>query len=590
MDHLRSERLSALWAIMGLCLAGCAVVPPSPTPAGGAGEQVFVPALQLEDSAAAGEMLPEHALDEQTLYRLLMAELAFNAQQYDQAAVIYLGLAREIRDPRLVRRAARAALLARDPNLLEKAARSWLDYDEDAVGAWQMMTVARLRKGDVDGAVEALGRADDWPGKVDVSQRYRWLTSLIPPGRQAIGTASEVFARYSRLHPENLGARFAHAHLLSRLGKVDQALAIIEGILERRPDLHDLIVMKVRLLQMLGRRSDALAFLEERVEQRPDDKALRLMQARLYMEDRRYKEALRAFESLAGDRPEDGDILYALAILNLQLERYDQAETYLKRLQAMGLHRDEVAFYSGWLAEKRGQVDRAIRYYAAVGQGTNYVEARIRRAILVARQGDLAEARRLLTDLRQRLPGQARRLLLIETELLADADRSDEALALFNEGLRSFPNDIDLLYARAMLEERLGQIDAFEADMRAILAIDPNNINALNALGYTLADRTDRYEEAYRYIKRAYEQSPDNNAILDSMGWVLYKLGRVEEAVPFLERSLELRMDNEVAAHLGEVLWVRGQHERARAVWKRGLEAFPDDTVLRRTMERLSGK
>ena len=566
------------------------MAPIAKSPAGIDGEQAFVPTLQLQDSAEVDEMLPEHALDEQTLYRLLLAELAFNGQQYDQAAVIYLSLAREIRDPRLVRRAARAALLARDPNLLEEAARSWLGYDEDALGAWQMMTVARLRKGDVDGAVEALERADDWPGEVDVSQRYRWLTSLIPPGRQAVTTASEVFAVYSRRHPENLGARFAHAHLLSRLGEGDQALAIIDDILAQRPGLHDVIVMKVRLLQMLGRRSAALAFLEERIRQQPNDEALRLMQARLYMEDRRYEEALQAFESLARDRPDDGDIIYALAVLNLQLQHYDEAEVHLERLQVMGQHRDEVAFYQGWLAEKRGQMDRAIHYYAAVGQGANYVEARIRQAILVARQGELAKARQLLTDLRRQLPGQAKRFLLVETELLADADKADEALALFDEGLKNSPRDIDLLYARAMLEERLGQLDDFEADMRAILAIDPKNVNALNALGYTLADRTDRYEEAYRYIEQAYEQSPDNNAILDSMGWVLYKLGRTEEAIPFLKRSLELRMDNEVAAHLGEALWVSGEREQARAVWQRALEAFPDDPVLRRTMERLSGR
>ncbi len=582
--------LLALLGGMGLWLAGCAMAPiPGAAPGSGA-PQAFVPTLQLEDTAGGDEMLPEHELDEQTLYRLLLAEMAFNGQQYDLAAVTYLSLAREIRDPRLVRRAARAALLARDPKLLEEAASSWLGYDEDAIGAWQMMTLARLRKGDIEGAADALERADDWPGEVDVSQRYRWMMSLIPPGRQAVSTASEVFARYSRRHPENLGARFALAHLLSRLGQVDKALEIVDGILERRPGLHDVIVMKVRLLQMLGRRSDALAFLDERIERQPDDEALRLMQARLYMEDRRYEQALHAFESLSRERPDDGDIVYALAVLNLQLQRYDQAETYLSRLQAMGLHRDEVAFYQGWLAEKRGQADRAIRYYEAVGQGANYVEARIRLAILVARQGDLARARALLADLRQRLPGQAKRLLLVEAELLSDAEKADEAIALYAKGLETFPGDTDLLYARAMLEERLGQLEAFEADMRAILAVDPKNVSALNALGYTLADRTDRYDEAYRYIKQAYEQAPDNNAILDSMGWVLYKLGRVQEAIPFLRRSLELEMDNEVAAHLGEVLWVSGDREQARAVWQRALEAFPDDPVLHSTMERLGAR
>ncbi len=549
-----------------------------------------VPTLLLEAADSGNEIWPEHELDEPTLYRLLLAEMAFNDQQYDQASVIYLGLAHEIGDPRLVRRAAQAALMARDPALLEDAAKLWLGFDEESVGAWQIMTVALLRRGDVEGAVKALERADVWPETVDPAQRYRWLTGLVPPGRQAVSVAREVFVRYCRLHPGNIGAMFTLAHLHSRLGEIDEALVLVDEVLEQRPELHDAVVMKIRLLQMAGRKGDALAFLEDRCDSRPDDDRLRLMLARLYMEDRRYEAALASFERLASRHPDDGDVLYALAVLNLQLQRLDAAESYLERLQEMGSHRDAVAFYRGWLAEKRGQDDLAIRYYSAVGQGANYIEARVRQAILTARQGSLDDARRMLQDLRRSLPGHGKRLWLVEAELLADAGRYDEAIAVYDQALGDFPDDVDLIYARAMLEERLDRLDAFERDMRAILEIDPGNVNALNALGYTLADRTERYEEALGYVERAYRQAPDNNAILDSMGWVLYKLGRTREAVDYLKRSLEIRMDNEVAAHLGEVLWRRGEREEAREVWRRALEAFPDDPVVRGTMERLTGR
>ena len=176
-------------------------------------------------------------------------------------------------------------------------------------------------------------------------------------------------------------------------------------------------------------------------------------------------------------------------------------------------------------------------------------------------------------------------MIQAEGEILTNEKRYEEAMTLFDSEINENPHP-DLLYSRAMLAEKMGRLDILEADLKRILEDDPDNATALNALGYTLADRTDRYEEAYDYIKRAYEQSPGDFYILDSMGWVLYRLGRLDEAVDFLQQALELRNDPEIAAHLGEVLWVMGDKEAARDVWDTALQATPADDRLLKVIER----
>ena len=542
--------------------------------------------LQLGEGLERNEILPEHELDPETHFRLLLAEMLLNQRRYDEAALLYLRLAHEILDPRLIRRAAQVALLSSDPAVLVESSRLWIAQDEEDIGAWQMLAIARTRQGDVEAAVNALERADNWPGDVDLAQRYSWYTTMIPPGRQAVEVAAQVFAAYINRHPQALAAQFTHAHLISRLGRAEEALQEIEQVLLQRPNHYQTIVMKVRLLQLLKRQEESLAFLKASVDANPDDDPLRLLQARLLMENRQYEAALQDFSGLVKRHPQDTDILYALAVLNLQIQQLDEAEIYLRRLQSMGQHRDEVAFYLGWLAEKRQQWPLAIAYYASVGQSANFVEARTRQAVLIAKQGGIDGARKLLAELRGNFHAEAKRLFLVEAELLASSQRMADALAVYATALKDYPADIDLLYARAMLAERQGNLQIFEDDMHSILHQSPDNINALNALGYTLADRTERYQEALEYIQKAYDQSPDNNAILDSMGWVLYKLGRTGEALPFLQKSLQRRMDNEVAAHLGEVLWVDGKQAQARTIWQKALAEFPDDDILLETMRR----
>jgi tetratricopeptide (TPR) repeat protein len=176
---------------------------------------------------------------------------------------------------------------------------------------------------------------------------------------------------------------------------------------------------------------------------------------------------------------------------------------------------------------------------------------------------------------------------MVEGEILRGASRFDEAVRVYNTGLAEMPDDLNLLYGRAMIEEKLDQIDLMEKDLRKIIEREPNNAEALNALGYTLADRTDRYQEALGYIERALKLKPDSRFVIDSMGWVQYRLGNNKEALDYLRRALDMNQDPEVAAHLIEVLWATGDKDGARDVYRRALQAAPDKAVIENVMRRL---
>ncbi len=530
----------------------------------------------MDDSAAD---LPDIPLSESILYRFLVAELAINDRYFDLAAGQLISLARETNDPRLSRRAARVAILAQDNQLLLQITTSWLAQAPDDLEARRLSIIAQLRVGNVAQALagmESLAPEDD--SDIELNH-YRWLTALLPQGA-AMSAAEDMLDRYLKKHQEDIGILFAYGHVASRLGHLDLALIATDQILVLRPESMEAAIMKVRVLQMQNRNADAVRFLQGYVNRYPDAVPIRLMLARQLMTDNQLSEALTQFEELDRRNPGDPDVIFALAVLNLQLDRLESGERYLHILQAQGQREDDVSYYLGRLAELREQTDKAIQAYGRVFDGPNYPDARIRLALLQARSGETDSALAELAALRSRLPSEAKRIYVIEASILGDSGQTAQALARYAEALKLFPHDINILYARAMFAEQIDRLDLLEQDLKAIIVADPNNINALNSLGYTLADRTDRYEEAYGYIKRAYDRESHNNAILDSMGWILYKLGRVGEAIPFLRRSMELSADHEVAAHLGEALWVSGAKEQAIAVWDDALKTFPNDPLI----------
>lgn len=234
-------------------------------------------------------------------------------------------------------------------------------------------------------------------------------------------------------------------------------------------------------------------------------------------------------------------------------------------------------------------MDRAIREYRQVGSGYEYLPAQGRIASMLFEQGKEEEARNHLRSARAENPARFMELGMVEVQLLAERDRADAALELTDELVARDPANLDLLYFRAMTAEKFGHLDILERDLNRILEIDPQNADAMNALGYTLTDKTDRHDEALVLIQNALAIKPDEAAFIDSLGWVMYRLERFDEALVNLRRALDLFPNDEVAAHLGEVLWVVGQKAEASKVWDAALELKPDSEILKRVIQRFTG-
>lgn len=568
-----------------LLLAGACTSVPATRP----GEEpaaTAAPGTDQETAERAEPQRPRIELSEDLLYRIMVAEMAGQRGLLDISVQNYLELARETRDPEVVERATRIAVYARNAEAATEAARMWVELDPHNPDPHQVLAVMSLREGDTERALEHLRDIlDHSEGPVD--QKLLLIANLLgrEQDRELIMSLMEQLVATRQDSPDAL---YAFAHVAARLGDLDRSVELLEQVLALAPQNDDAAMSYISILQRQDRTSDALAWLEKALEGRKDDDFnLRMAYARLLTDAKRYDEARRQFEILAVQAPNNLDVLYALALLYLQASRLDEAEAYFQRLASRSDRGDNARYYLGRIAEERKDYAKAGVWYQGVQEGENYFDSQVRLGLIIAKQGRVEDARAHIRGIRTAGAEQQAVLVQAEAELLTEEKRYDEAMRVYDAALAGDDN-ADLLYARAMLAEKMDRLDLLEGDLRKILEQQPDHPQALNALGYTLADRTDRHQEAYELIKRALELSPGDFYILDSMGWVLYRLGRMDEAIKYLQEAIALRPDPEIAAHLGEVLWVTGNKDAAREVWDTALKATPDDTSLLDVIRRFS--
>ena len=354
-----------------------------------------------------------------------------------------------------------------------------------------------------------------------------------------------------------------------------------------RPDWEQAALFQGQLLQRTSN-ADALAYFQGYLKSYPRAMDLRLNYARLLVTDKKYPEARIEFQALLQEFPNNPDVTMAVGLLSLQLNDYDAAEAQLLRaLESNYKDPDAVRFYLGQTNEERKRFDEALRWYSSINDGEQYVPARARYAGILAKQGKLIEARKYLQDA-GRNAQQRMQFTQAEAQLLRDANDFRAAFDVLGQALEKNPNSPELLYDHAMAAEKVDRIDVLEANLRKVIQIKPDHAHAYNALGYTLADRNTRLQEAYTLIEQALKLAPEDPFIMDSMGWVLYRMGQNDASVTFLKRAFELRPDAEIAAHLGEVLWAAGQREEARKIWNSALKDNPANEVLLATVKKFS--
>jgi len=373
--------------------------------------------------------------------------------------------------------------------------------------------------------------------------------------------------------------------LFEQSGRNEESLALAEALL-LNSDEANLIVLKMSLLDKLERRDEALAYMREAVTAQPENRRLRLILGRMLFERNEMTAAREAYLQVLEQAPNDGDVLFALALIALQQEDDVEAKRYFERMVRWNRRAGEAHYYLGGIAERASDAATALKEYRQVGTGYEFLPAQARIAALLVDDGQLEEARAHLDRVRTNHAEHAMQLVMIEAQLLSDRGLEQEVLAFLAEVLVDQPENIDLLYFRAMTGERFDRLDVLEYDLRRILEIDPENADALNALGYTLTDRTGRHAEALLLIEKALALKPDEPAFIDSMGWVQYRLKNYEVAIDYLRRALSLFQNDEVAAHLGEVLWITGEKTEALEVWNKALELAPESEILQDVMRR----
>jgi Flp pilus assembly protein TadD len=399
----------------------------------------------------------------------------------------------------------------------------------------------------------------------------------------ALKLMQQLAADYPKLTP----AQLAVAQAAANAGEEAMAMASVRRARELRPESEAAVLMDAQLTQRRSN-AEALEVLRKYLDSYPGSREVRLGYARVLVAEKRFGEARVEFQRLVAAFPENTEVIYAVALLSLQLSDHVMAEASLKRLLELDFRdQDLVRIYLGQIAEEQKRLPEALDWYKSVGPGAQYLIARNRYAQIIARQGSLDAAREWLqasdvTDGAQRV-----QLVLAEAQLLRDAGQIKPAFDLVGEALQRLPDNPELLYDYAMLAERIDRVDLLESSLRRLIALRPDHAHAYNALGYSLADRNQRLPEARELIEKALELAPDDAFIVDSMGWVLFRQGALEDALRYLKRAYAARPDPEIAAHLAEVLWTMGDKAEAERVLKETVDKNPDNETLMKTIKRL---
>jgi len=575
-------RIAALG--ISLALGACAQSPVKPEAAAVAPKPL--PKVVGQATSPRVLPLPHVELNEDLLFKLTLAEIAAQRGQPHVAVPAFLEVARETKDPRVARRATEIAWNARFLPAALEAATLWLQADPQSARARQTVIALLVNQSRLDDAVPHL---EKWlEGDPEhVGRNFLQLSALVAT-HQDKPAILRLFRTLAARHPEVPEASLAVAQAAANAQDQPAALEAAREALRLRPGWELAALFQARALQRTSN-AEAISFLEGFLKAHPGARDVRLNYARLLVSARQYPEARKQFGILLGEAPNNAEIALAVATLSIQAKDYATAEMQLKRaLEIKPKNPDAVRMYLGQVNEELQRPEEALRWYSSITHGEQFVAAQARYAGVLAKQGRLAEARQYLQGVNAGDAQQRTQLTLAEANLLREANAHQEAFEFLAQAVARNPDTPDLLYDYAMAAEKVNRIDLLESNLRRVIEMRPSHAHAYNALGYSLADRNLRLPEARTLIETAHKLAPEDPFILDSLGWVLYRLGQNQEALGHLQRAYELRPDGEIAAHLGEVLWVLGRQDEARKLWAEALRDHAKNQVLQGTVKRLA--
>ena len=523
----------------------------------------------------------DSGLTDQLLYQYLISEIAGQRGRSGLALRGMIDLAQRTRDPRLARRAVEIAFQARQTDVALEATTLWLELEPQSLVARQAMTAITSNQGTLETTKLDLARLLAQPkSTAGVLMQLSVILSRFPDKTVVSGVVRELAGPYLKF-PE---AHFAIAKSSMIAKDSEAALLAINEAAKLRPGWDQAAILKS---QILREKSDdsAGSFLKQFLVTYPDAVSVRVTYARLLAAQKGYLQAREEFRVAMKSKPEDAEIPYAIGLLSQQIEDYTDADMQFKRVIDLKPGDASPVFFNlGVVSEAKKQPADAIDWYGKIKSGDYFVTAQLKIAGILLRRDGMPAGRKFLQEAQAGQtdsPETRTQLILAEAQLMRDAKAFNDAFDALSVAIIKHPDTADLFYDRAMVAEKIEKLDVMESDLRKVIELKPDHAQAYNALGYTFAERNKRLDEAYELVKKAVSLSPDDAFIQDSLGWVLYRTGRLDEALATLRKAYQSRRDPEIAAHLGEVLWVKGEHAEALKLWQAALLDNPENDLLK---------
>jgi tetratricopeptide (TPR) repeat protein len=519
------------------------------------------------------------------IYYILSAEIAGQRGEMGTAVDLYHQAATISESSSVAGRSAQVAIFTRDQQRVSRSLQRWIEVDPTDADVYILQAPFLMLQGDYDGVIEAIDTAMELAPSMAHDYLTRIsdnLSELVKP-EQAL-TILQQIQLYQNNDPEAL---FSYGRLAAFFKQYNTALPAIEATLKQQPNREDALILKAEILQRLNQGDKAMAILKKPASKESASDELLFSYAKILGENNKTAQARAIFEQLNTKLPDNEEILFALGLLALEEKDGAQAKLYFSQLITLGDRGKQASYFMGLAEELNNNTDKALIWFASVPADSHRFQAAQTQYVnLLADNDQLDKARLHLKLLRKEHPERAIQYYVFEASFLRERGQDQAAFDLYSDALAEHSENIELLYGRAMVAEPLNRLSILEQDLNTILAEEPNNAQALNALGYTLADRTNRYQEAFTLITKAVELKPNDPFYLDSLGWVHYRLGNLDEAVRNLKQAVVIQADPEFLAHLGEVLWQQGKHSEAKRIWQQGLQHDPDNKLLLNTMRR----
>jgi tetratricopeptide (TPR) repeat protein len=552
--------------------------------------QPLEPQEQMAEASPHGPLpevepvLPNIDLSKELVYEFLLTEIANQRGYKSLAEEGSAAMTKKTRDPRIARRAAQLAFESGDLNKSINAFRQWQEIEPASPLAGRMLSSILLRSGKLDEARLELSKllkmAEANPGNTFM-QIFQLLAAYAEQP-----AVVELIRGLAQPYPQIPEAHWVVAQLAQLGGNYELALDEVEQARRLRPDWNMAVSLEAQLLQKKAPQQ-GLEILRRYLSDFPDASEIRLQYARMLLEQRQYESSRNEFQHLSKDNPENPELIFAIALISLQLNDLQGAEMQLNEALKKGKkEQGTVQYYLGQLSEAKEKKEEALAHYRQVKDGEYQFAAQLRIVYILNKSGNQKEALEHLQHVQPNSNQQRVQLLLIEAQFLNEAKQVEKAYQVLRQGLTKLPNHPDLLYEAAILADKAGEHDVFEQLMRKLIQIRPDHAHAYNALGYGLLERNERIPEAVKLVEKALQLAPNDPAIMDSVGWGYYRMGKLDESIDLLKRAFASNPDPEIASHLGEVLWMSGDKEQAKQIWQESLKANPGNAMLRAVTQK----